>query len=83
VLDGDCCHACGADLWYEMSFDRQQLTRARQVSLSRTSLDRCHASTTRIAMVAAALTGGQPHRMATQDVIAVLRAHIARPDEIA
>ncbi|HEY8209996.1 MAG TPA: hypothetical protein VIG99_21070 [Myxococcaceae bacterium] len=83
VLDGDCCHSCGADLWFELTFERQQLARARQVALSRPALERAHVCTTRIALVAAALTGEQPHRMATEDVLAVLRAQLARRDEIA
>ena len=83
VLDGDCCHGCGTDLWFELTFDQQDLTRARQVTLSRATLDRCHTCTTRIALVAAALTGERPHQMATEDVMAVLRAQLARPDEIA
>ncbi|HYV47891.1 MAG TPA: hypothetical protein VFA20_23690 [Myxococcaceae bacterium] len=83
VLDGDCCHGCGADLWYELAFERDHLTRARQVALSRSTLDRCHVCSTRVSVVAAALTGGAAHQMGPGDVMAVLRSRLARPDEIA
>jgi len=83
VLDGECCHSCGTDLWYELAFEQEKLARARQVGLSRATLERCHVCTTRTALVASALTGEHPHRMATEDVMAVLRAQLARPDEIA
>jgi hypothetical protein len=83
VLDGDCCHACGTDLWYELAFEQQKLVRARQVALSRAALDRSHVCSTRIALVAAALTGNQVHQMATEDVMTVLRAQLTRPDQLA
>jgi hypothetical protein len=83
VLDGDCCHGCGTDLWYELAFEKDHLIRARQVTVSRAALDRCHVCSTRISLLAAALTGDPVHRMSGDDVMAVLRAQLARPDEIA
>ncbi|HVE83724.1 MAG TPA: hypothetical protein VND93_12775 [Myxococcales bacterium] len=83
VLDGGCCQGCGADLWFEMTFEQQHLARTRQVALSRAALDRCHACTAHAALVAAALVGGQAHQLATEDVMAVLRARLARPDQVA
>jgi hypothetical protein len=83
VLDGDCCGGCGTDLWYQLTFEEDHLARARQVALSRATLDRSHVCSTRLAVVAAGLTGGQAHQMAAEDVLAVLRAQLARPDEIA
>jgi len=83
VLDGDCCHGCGNDLWYELTFEKDHLARARQVALSRAALDRCHVYSTRISLVAAALTGSQAHQMSSDDVVAILRAQLARPDQVA
>lgn len=80
VLDGDCCAACGTDLWFELTFEQERLAGARQVALARGALERCHVCTTRTALVAAALVGAQANQMATEDVMNVLKADLIRPE---
>ena len=82
VLEGDCCPACGTDLWFELTFENEHLVSTRQVALSRGALERCHVCTTHASLVAAALVGGQVHQMASEDVIGVLKAHLLRPEQL-
>lgn len=76
VLDGDCCGACGTDLWFELTFDSGVLSLARQTQLTTAALDRCHVCTTRTKLVAAAMVGGDAGHLPAEDALQILRTHL-------